>query len=47
MSLALSSESELFGPDININVLDYPDELEYTLDTKGVDDGPSGMKDWD
>jgi hypothetical protein len=42
-SPVLSSESELFGPDMNMNAPEYPDEPEYTLDTRGVDDGPSGM----
>jgi hypothetical protein len=42
-SLALSSESKLFSPDVNMNAPDYPDELEYTPDTRGADDGPSGM----
>jgi hypothetical protein len=42
-SPALSSESELFGPDMNMNAPEYPDEPEYTPDTRGVDDGPLGM----
>jgi hypothetical protein len=42
-SPALSSESELFGPDVNMNAPDYPDKPEYTPDTRGVDDGLSGM----
>jgi hypothetical protein len=42
-SPALSSESELFGPDVNMNAPEYPDELEYTPDNRGVDNGPSGM----
>jgi hypothetical protein len=42
-SPALSSESELFGPNVNMNALEYPDELEYTPDTRGVDDRPSGI----
>jgi hypothetical protein len=42
-SPALSSESELFGPDVNMNAPEYPDEPEYTPDIRGVDDGPSGM----
>jgi hypothetical protein len=42
-SPALSSESDLFGPNVNMNAPEYPDEPEYTLDTTGVDDGPSGM----
>jgi hypothetical protein len=42
-SPALSSESKLFGPNVNMNVPEYPDEPEYTLDTRGVDNGPSGM----
>jgi hypothetical protein len=42
-SLALSSESKLFSPDVNMNGLDYPDKPEYTLDTRGADNGPLGM----
>jgi hypothetical protein len=42
-SLALSSESKLFGPNVNMNAPEYLDELEYTPDIRGVDDGPSGM----
>jgi hypothetical protein len=42
-SPALSSESELFGPDVNMNAPEYLDELEYTPDIRGVDDGPSSM----
>jgi hypothetical protein len=42
-SLALSSESELFGPDVNMNAPEYLDEPEYTPDIRGVDDGPSDM----
>jgi hypothetical protein len=42
-SPALSSESDLFGPDVNMNAPEYPDEPEYTPDTTGVDNGPSGM----
>jgi hypothetical protein len=42
-SPALSSESELFGPDVNMNAPEYLDEPEYTLDIRDVDDGPSGM----
>jgi hypothetical protein len=42
-SPALSSESDLFSPDVNMNAPEYPDEPEYTPDTTGVDDGPSGM----
>jgi hypothetical protein len=40
---ALSSESKLFSPNVNMNAPEYPDELEYTPDTRGVDNGPSGM----
>jgi hypothetical protein len=42
-SPALSSESELFGPDVNMNAPEYLDEPEYTPNTIGVDNGPSGM----
>jgi hypothetical protein len=42
-SPALSSESDLFSPDVNMNAPEYLDKPEYTLDTTGVDDGPSGM----
>jgi hypothetical protein len=42
-SPTLSSKSELFGPNMNINAPEYPDEPEYTPDIKGVDDGLSGM----
>jgi hypothetical protein len=42
-SPALSSESELFRPNVNMNAPEYPDEPEYTPDITGVDDGPSGM----
>jgi hypothetical protein len=42
-SPALSSKSELFSPDVNMNALEYLDELEYTLDTRGVDNGPLDM----
>jgi hypothetical protein len=42
-SPALSSESELFSPDVNMNPPEYLDELEYTPDTRGVNDGPLGM----
>jgi hypothetical protein len=42
-SPALSSESDLFSPDVNMNAPEYPDELVYTLDITGVDNGPSGM----
>jgi hypothetical protein len=42
-SPALSSGSKLFSPDMNMNVSEYLDEPEYTLDTRGVDNGPSGM----
>jgi hypothetical protein len=42
-SPALSSESDLFGLNMNINAPEYLDEPEYTPDTIGVDDGPSGM----
>jgi hypothetical protein len=42
-SPALSSESDLFGPDVNMNASEYLDKPEYTPDTMGVDDRPSGM----
>jgi hypothetical protein len=42
-SPALSSESELFGPDVNMNASEYPDEPEYTPDIRGVDNGLSSM----
>jgi hypothetical protein len=42
-SPALSSESKLFSPDMNMNAPEYSDKLEYTPDTRGVDDGLSGM----
>jgi hypothetical protein len=42
-SPALSSESKLFDPNVNINAPKYTDELEYTPDIRGVDNGPSGM----
>jgi hypothetical protein len=42
-SPALSSGSKLFGPDVNMNAPEYPDEPEYTPDTRGVDDRLSGM----
>jgi hypothetical protein len=42
-SPTLSSESEIFGPNVNMNAPEYPDEPEYTPDTRGVDNRPSGM----
>jgi hypothetical protein len=42
-SPALSSESKLFGPNVNMNAPEYPHEPEYTPDIRGVDDGPSSM----
>jgi hypothetical protein len=42
-SPALSSDSKLFSPDVNMNAPEYPDEPEYTLDIKGVDNGPSSV----
>jgi hypothetical protein len=42
-SPALSSESDLFGPNVNMNTPEYPDEPEYTPDTTGVDNGLLGM----
>jgi hypothetical protein len=42
-SPALSSESKLFSPEVNMNAPEYPDELEYTPDTRGVDNRPSGI----
>jgi hypothetical protein len=42
-SPALSSKSDLFSPDVNMNAPEYLDKPEYTPDTTGVDDGPLGM----
>jgi hypothetical protein len=42
-SPAPSSGSELFGPDVNMNVPEYPDEPEFTLDPRAEDEGPLGM----
>jgi hypothetical protein len=42
-SPAPSSGSELFRPDVNMNVPKYPDEPEFTLDPRAENKGPSGM----
>jgi hypothetical protein len=42
-SPTLSSESDLFSPNVNMNAPEYLDELEYTPDTTGVDNGLSNM----
>jgi hypothetical protein len=42
-SPAPSSGSELFRPNVNMNVPEYPDEPEFTLDPRAEDEGPSGI----
>jgi hypothetical protein len=42
-SPADSSGSDLFRPDVNVNVPEYPDEPEFTLDPRAKDEGLSGI----